>query len=313
MSRLRVIFMGSDLFSIPALLQVYKQAVLLAVVTQPDKPRGRGLKFGESEVKQTALKLGVKVFQPESLKSKEIFQALAELNPDLIVTAAYGKLVPPSILSLPPLGCINIHPSLLPKYRGASPIEQALLNGDSVTGISIFYMDAGWDTGEIIIRKPFPIEADDNSGILRFKLGEFGAEVLEEALDLIQRGEAPRLPQDNEQATYAPMIKKENAIIDWKRSAYELFNLVRAFTPKPGAYTIFRSKHLKILKTRILPEPQDAVAPGTIRQIMKNLGIVVQTGKSALLLLELLPEGRKAMSGAEFINGFNPKVGETMG
>jgi len=310
--RLRAIFLGTPEFAIPSLRALRDKVELLAVVTQPDRPQGRGRKVAPPPVAQVARELGVPVLQPVKLRDPAVVEALRALRPDVIVTVAYGKIIPPQILTLPPLGCINVHPSLLPKYRGASPIQAALANGERETGVTIMYQSEALDAGDIILQRRVPIAPDDTAQTLEARLAEEGAHALVEALVLIADGKVPRLPQDESQTTYAGKLTKESGRIDWTQSATALVNFIRAMDPWPSAYTWHRGKLLKICKGQAL-EGASASQPGVVTEARRGEGFVVATGQGSLLVTEVQPEGRRRMTADEYVRGTHLQVGERLG
>ncbi|HEX9533231.1 MAG TPA: methionyl-tRNA formyltransferase [bacterium] len=310
--RLRAIFLGTPEFAIPSLRALRDKVELLAVVTQPDRPQGRGRKVAPPPVAQVARELGVPVLQPVKLRDPAVVEALRALRPDVIVTVAYGKIIPPQILTLPPLGCINVHPSLLPKYRGASPIQAALANGERETGVTIMYQSEALDAGDIILQRRVPIAPDDTAQTLEARLAEEGAHALVEALVLIADGKVPRRPQDESQTTYAGKLTKESGRIDWTQSATALVNFIRAMDPWPSAYTWHRGKLLKICKGQAL-EGASASQPGVVTEARRGEGFVVATGQGSLLVTEVQPEGRRRMTADEYVRGTHLQVGERLG
>lgn len=310
--RLRAIFLGTPEFAIPSLYALRDKVELLAVVTQPDRPQGRGRKVTPPPVAQVARELGVPVLQPVKLRDPAVVEALRALRPNVIVTVAYGKIIPPQILMLPPLGCINVHPSLLPKYRGASPIQAALANGERETGVTIMYQSETLDAGDIILQRRVPIAPDDPAQTLEARLAEEGAHALVEALALIADGKAPRRPQDESQATYAGKLTKESGRIDWTQPATALVNFIRAMDPWPSAYTWHRGKLLKICKGQAL-EGAPAAQPGVVTEARRGEGFVVATGQGGLLVTEVQPEGRRRMTADEYVRGTHLQVGERLG
>lgn len=323
MSPLRIVFMGTPEFAVPSLQALLDAGFdVVGVFTQPDRPRGRGYKVTHSPVKQAALAAGLHVFQPLRLRDEEALAALRSLQPDVIVVVAFGQLLPPTVLQLPPLGCVNVHASLLPKYRGAAPIQAAIAAGETVTGVTTMYMDEGMDTGDIILQRKVPIEPADDAGTLHDKLSRAGAELLVETLRRIEAGDAPRWPQDDALATYAPKVEREHAAVDWRKPAEELFNHVRAYRPWPGAYTVHRGRMLKVLDVVPLQEetageraPRGAdggPAPGQVVAVT-NDGFVVQTGAGQLLVRRVQPPNAQAMSGRDYVNGYRLSVGERLG
>jgi len=262
-------------------------------------------------VKQRAQELGLLVIQPEKIKKNPEFQQqLTHLQPDAIVVVAYGRIIPPWMLALPRLGNINVHGSLLPKYRGAAPIQWAIANGETVTGVTTMRLDEGLDTGDMLLQRELAIAREDTAVSLSPKLAELGASLLVETLRGLESGAIHPIPQDNSQATLAPLLKKEDGVVDFRRTADEIYNRMRAFQPWPGTTTRFRGKGLKLISGRPIEDEQNA--PGELR-IRTDRLIVRCAGKSSLELLELQPEGKKAMSAREFINGYRPQEGERLG
>jgi len=307
---MRVVFFGTPEFAGPSLRALLEVAQVLAVVTQPDRPRGRGRLLAPPPVARLARERGIPVLQPPRLKSEEVVAQLRSLRPDLIVTAAYGKIIPKEILDLPPLGAVNVHPSLLPKYRGASPISSAILHGETTTGVTIMYQSMDLDAGDIILQRTIPIAADDTARTLEDKLAQLGAEALVEALGLIAEGRAPRIPQDHGRATYAGKLEKSHGRIDWSRPAGELVNVIRAMDPWPSAYTWHRGRLLKVWMAQALP---GRGMPGTVIEIRPGTGFVVATGAGALLVREVQPEDRRRMSADEYVRGTHLAAGEILG
>jgi methionyl-tRNA formyltransferase len=281
------------------------QFQIAAVVTQPDKPKGRDLKLQFSPVKILAQKLNLPILQPAKARDEKFISELRELKPDLIVVVAYGQILPQTILDLPKFGCVNVHTSLLPKYRGASPIQSAILNGETETGVTIMKMDAGLDTGEIISQGRIAILPEDNSQTLHDKLSQLGAELLVQTIPDFVGGKTQPQPQPKEGATYAAKIKKEDGQIDWSEPAEKILNRLRAFTPWPGAFTFWNGQLLKIWRVKVA---EKSGGVGEILSADKN-GIVVACGKNALRILELQREGGKRLTAEQFLAGHNLKVG----
>ncbi len=300
MPPLRVVFMGTPEFSVPSLAALADSENVTLAVTNPDRPAGRGQALAMPPVKAEAARRGISVFQPEKAKAPESVARIAAEKPDLIVVVAYGHILPPSILSIPGHGCINVHASLLPKYRGAAPINWAIARGETVTGVTIMKMDAGMDTGPMLHVRSIPIGEDDTAGTMFPKLAALGAEALAEALRKLHDGTLTEAPQDNALATYAPMLKKEHGLIDWGRPARELRNLVRGMTPWPSAYVVHGGKTLKILSAALAAD--GGGAPGEIAAVGKD-GIVVACGEGALRLEMVQPEGGKAMAAWAYAQG----------
>lgn len=300
---MRVIFAGTPEFAARSL-----QAVISAgypvplVLTQPDRPAGRGMKPTASPVKQLAAQHGLAVAQPPSLKDPAIQDQLRMLAPDVMVVAAYGLLLPAAVLSIPPLGCINVHASLLPRWRGAAPIQRALLAGDAETGVSIMQMDAGLDTGSVWAAAPLAISRDDTAGTLHDKLAVLGANLLLDTLPLIADGKSRPVPQDDGRATYAAKLAKREAVINWALDAEELGRAVRAYSPFPVASTSLTGEPLRIWRAE--PRPGEGGAPGEILDVLRD-GILVACGTGRLLLQEVQKAGGKRMGAASFVAG-NP-------
>ncbi len=314
---MRIVFMGTPDFAVPSLKALLAADFdVVGVFTQPDRPRGRGHKVTYSPVKEAALAAGLPVFQPRRLRDGDALETLRQLTPDAIVVVAFGQLLPPAVLALPPLGCINVHASLLPKYRGAAPIQAAIAAGETVTGVTTMYMDEGLDTGDMILRREVPIEPEDDAGTLHDKLAAVGAELLVETMRLVAAGEAPRIPQDDSLATYAPKIERTDGAIDWDKPAAVLFRHVRAFRPWPGAYTIHRGRILKVLDV-VVAEQDDQLrdvdaAAGEVVALAAD-GFIVQTGAGQLLVRRVQSPGSQAMSGRDYVNGYRLQAGERLG
>ncbi|ALS21557.1 methionyl-tRNA formyltransferase [Paenibacillus naphthalenovorans] len=314
---MRVIFMGTPEFAVPSLqtLLEYDGVEVVAVVTQPDRPVGRKRILTPTPVKAEAEKHGIPVLQPERLRSPESVDALSALQPELIVTAAYGQILPKSVLDLPRLGCINIHASLLPKYRGGAPIHYAVMNGDPVTGVTIMYMAEGLDTGDMISRIEVPIGDQDTTGTMFEKLSIAGAKLLKETLPDLLSGRVRAVPQNDEEAVYSPNISREQERIDWTKPALQIWNLVRALHPRPGAFTLWNGDVLKIW-TCAKPDAAESVPgstlPGTVLEAGER-GIAVATGQGVLRITELQPAGKKAMDAAAFARGGQLTPGTVLG
>ncbi len=311
MEELRLVFMGTPEFALPSLEALYhSRHKVEAVVTQPDRPRGRGQKLWPTPVKKKALELGLVVAQPESLKDEQFLEYLNRLNPDLIIAVAYGNIIPSEILEMPPEGCINLHPSLLPCYRGASPIQSALLNGESVTGVSVIYMAPELDAGDIIMQEEEEIRPRDCTGDLHDRLARKGAEIILRSVDAIARGEARPEPQDHRQASYTAPLEKSDEMIDWKAGAEDIFNQVRALSPVPGATAFYQGRRVKVKKAR-LPRQEANGEPGEIIGL-NDEGIEVATGNGTLVITRVQPEGKKEMNALDFWRGYRLNPGDTM-
>lgn len=318
---MRIVFMGTPDFAVPCLEALAGSGYdIAAVVTQPDKPVGRKQSVLKAPaVKEAAIRLGIaNILQPEKIRTSEFVDAISAIAPDVIVTAAYGKILPKSVLDIPKHGCINVHASLLPKYRGAAPIQWALINGDSKTGVTTILMDEGMDTGDILLMKEIGIPSDMNAQELFDCLRILGAEVLLETLEALRDGTLTRKPQDHSKAVYVPMMTREIGLIDWKKSAVEIHNLVRGTNPWPGAYTFYRGKRLKIWKTTVCQENDgflpnsgvDTVKPGMLLKCLKD-GLIVATGSGLLSITELQFDNCRRMCVIEC--GHNMDVGEVFG
>jgi methionyl-tRNA formyltransferase len=306
---MRIIFMGTPEFAVPSLKALIESGEeIVAVVTQPDKPKGRGLEVSSPPTKVLAEKYGIPVLQPQKIKTEEFFNELKKLDPNLICVAAYGKILPKNILDLPSYGCINVHASLLPKYRGAAPINWAIIRGEKVTGITTMKMDEGMDTGDMLLKKEVSIDDEDTGETLSEKLSHIGAELLIETIGLLKEGKLNPIPQDHSQATYASILKKEVGKIDWKKSAEEIRNLIRGTLPWPGAYTTVDNRVLKIYRAKI---SEGEGRPGEV--IKSGSGVLrIATGSGALDVLELQIEGGKRLQTEEFLRGRRIKEGTVL-
>lgn len=307
----RIIFFGTPSFGIPTLQQLLEgEDELVAIVTQPDRPKGRGQKIRPSEVKEFVQKRmgeNFTILQPESLNDENFQETLKALKPDIFIVVAYGQILPKTVLEIPKYGAINLHASLLPKYRGASPIAWAILNGDKVTGITTIQMDEGLDTGPILIQKEIEIKDDDTTETLQDRLAQIGSQIMIETIKRIKEGSLKPKSQDHSQASYAPLIKKEDGRIDWKKSAEEINRMVRAFNPWPGAFTHLNGKLLKIYRGCIRMKPS-LEEPGKIIWVGSDF-IEVQTGGGSFLIKELQFEGKKRMLTRDFLSGHHIPVG----
>ncbi len=309
---MKLIFMGTPEFAVPSLARLIQDGHnVAAVFTQPDKPAGRGKHLQAPPVKLFALEHGIAVHQPARIKTNEEVRASFEtIAPDACIVAAYGKILPEWLLGIPRLGCINVHASLLPKYRGAAPINWAIANGERETGVTIMQMDVGMDTGPMIAKRTLVIGEDEPAPELSTRLAELGAEALSTTLPLIERGEITPIPQDEREATYAPILKREDGLIDWRMSAREIANRVRAFQPWPGTYTQFRGARLTLWRAREAEVKSETAEPGTITSIDKS-GIIVACAHSTTLRVEeLQTEGKRKMSARDFVNGMRISAGE---
>ena len=297
-----IVFMGTPDFSVNALENIVKAGHdVVGVITQPDKPKGRGGKMQYTPVKEKALELGLDVYQPQRVKETEFIEKLKEMNPDAIVVIAFGQILPKAILDMPKYGCINVHASLLPKYRGAAPIQWSVIDGEKETGVTTMYMNEGLDTGDIIDKVVVPIDKKETGGSLFDKLAIEGGKLILKTLIELENGTAVRTPQDDSKSNYAGMINKQLGKIDFNKSANEIERLIRGLNPWPSAYTKMDGKTLKIWDADVDDSENDS-APGTITEVGKDF-IRVATGKGSLKILELQLEGKKRMKTRDFLNG----------
>lgn len=299
---MKIVFMGTPEFaeaSLQKLLETDHQIV--GVFTQPDKPKGRGYKLVAPPVKELALAYNIPVFQPQKMRDGTALEILQELQPDLIAVVAYGKILPKEILELPRYGCINVHGSLLPKYRGAGPIQWSVINGESVTGVTTMYMGEGLDTGDMILKKETPIGENETYGELHDRLKEIGAQALVETIELIEQGKAPREVQDDSLSSYAPMLDKQIARLDFTKDAQTLHNLIRGLSPWPVAHTTVDGKLLKVHRAVL------ADGKGQPGEVIDSKKFIVACKEGALELLEVQLEGGKRMKGEDFLRGRKPK------
>jgi methionyl-tRNA formyltransferase len=314
-SPLRLIYCGTPSFAVPPLEKLFAAGFLIdLVVTQPDRPRGRGLELTASPVKRSALALGLPIAQPDKIKNNEDFRGqLAALNPDAIVIVGYGRLIPQWMLDLPPLGNINLHASLLPKYRGAAPIQWAIARGETVTGVTTMRIDAGLDTGDILLQQELAISAEDTSETLSPELSAIGADLLVKTLRGLQENSIHPRPQDHAVATLAPILKKEDGQIDFSRPAASIIHRLRGFQPWPGAYTKFRGKTLHVWQTRVAEHSAvPTVPPGTLATAGDHL--FAGCGNNTVLeLIELQLEGKKRTTARDFLHGYRLQPGEKLG
>jgi methionyl-tRNA formyltransferase len=310
---LRVAFAGTPEFALPALATLASAShQLVGVLTQPDRPSGRGRRTSPGPVKLAAQSYGLPVAQPSSLRTEEGLAPLRAWRPEVLVVAAYGLILPPAVLELPRFGCINIHASLLPRWRGAAPIARAILAGDSQTGVTILKMDAGLDTGPILLQRPVPIDRSTTTGRLQETLGTVGAGALIEALEQIAHGTAQPRPQPAEGVAYAAKVEKAEAVIDWASSALDIERRVRAFDPWPVAETRWAGEPLRILAAHELANAPGAAAAGTIIAARRG-AIVVACGEGSLAITELQRAGRRRVSAAEFVNSGQISEGQRLG
>lgn len=307
----RVIFMGTPEFAVPCLSTLIETQQVVGVVTQPDKPAGRGNKLRPSPVKLAAEAAGIPVYQPRSLRKEEAAEPLREWRPDVIVVAAFGQILRSHVLYLPPKGSLNVHASLLPRWRGASPIQHAILAGDAITGVTLMQMDEGLDTGPMLVRETLDIDPRETAATLHDRLAALGADMLRRYLDDILVGRVAATPQREEGATYAPMIRKEAGALDWRQGVAALDRLVRAMTPWPGAFTRWDGDALRVLQAQPLPGVLRDTPPGYVARLGE--GITVRAADGALLLEEVQPPGKRPMPAVDFARGRPDFVGSVLG
>lgn len=305
---MKIIFMGTPAFAVPSLEILLKKHTVCAVVTQPDKPKGRGKKMAFSPVKEKALEYGIEVLQPQRVREKDFVQKLKQYEADAIVVVAFGQILPESILNLPKYGCINVHGSLLPKYRGAAPIQWAVMNGEKETGVTTMFMAKGLDSGDMLLKEAIEILPEDTYGTVHDKMSILGADLLEKTLSLLEQQKIIRTVQKEEESTYAPMITKETGHIDWSKNSDEIQNLIRGLDPAPNAYTIYEEEVLKIWKVQKIEQIYETASFGEIVEVTKK-GIIVKTADSALLICELQARGGKRMSCDAYMRGHEMKKG----
>jgi methionyl-tRNA formyltransferase len=306
---MRVLFFGTAEFAVASLERLLedRRFEVVAVVTQPDRLQGRGRRMVFSPVKQAALQVGLPVLQPQRVRSADFLEQARSLQPDVLALAAFGQIIPQSLLDLPPLGPINVHGSLLPAYRGAAPIQHALWNGETTTGVTTMWMEAALDTGDILLQREVPIEPDDTTGTLTPKLAEVGAQLLVETLVLLERGACPRIPQDHARATYAPAITPEDSRVRWEEPAERVRNRIRALSPRPGVFATFRGKRIKLWRAQV--EPQRTGEPGRVLAVTRD-GVTVGTGAAAVTLQEVQPESGRRMAASDWARGARVSVGD---
>lgn len=307
---MRILFMGTPEFAVPSLRALVGEHEVLGVVTQPDRRAGRGQRVVFSPVKEVALEYGLPVFQPEKVSDPQVMAELEALGADLFVVVAFGQKIPDRLLAAPTYGCVNVHSSLLPKYRGAAPINAAILHGDDVTGVTTMYLGSGWDDGDIILQAEEPILPRETAGTLHDRLMVKGAELLLETVRHIAQGSAPRIPQDHSKASYAFKLKKEAAQVDFGRTAQTLDRLVRAMNPWPVAWAQIRGETVRIWEAEPAEEGQKG-QPGEILSLSEQ-GLLVACGSGALFLQSMQRPGGKVLSGLDFANGLRLRVGEIL-
>lgn len=313
---MKILFMGTPdfaLFSLKSLVEYSKNSdiSICGVITQPDKPKGRGYALLPPPVKEYALSVGLDVYQPSTLKGEEFEQLLCELSPDLIIVVAYGKILPKNVIDYPKYGCINVHGSLLPEYRGAAPMQRAIIDGKEKTGITIMYMAEGLDTGDMLLTREILIDENDNFENIHDKLGILGAQMLQEIIPMLQNGTAVRIPQNDSLSTYAKKISKEDCLIDFSKSAKEIHDQIRGLSPIPLSFThLPNGKILKVISSKITDRSTVHANVGTVLSL--DDGIEIACGVGSISLTRILPEGKSRMAAADFIRGRSVSVGDIL-
>lgn len=305
----RAVFFGTPAIAIPALRALSEVTEVVGVVCQPDRPAGRGLELGEPPVKRAALELSLTVYQPERVKNGELAAWLREREPDIAVVLAYGRILPAGVLAAPRLGCVNLHASLLPKFRGAAPIQWAIIAGEKVTGISLMQMELGLDTGPVFTMHSIPIAPDETAGELTARIAELGGAVVRADIPKLLAGQLHATPQDDALASHAPPLDREHGRIDWKRPSEALHDFVRGLTPRPGAFTTVRGKQLRITRTGRISSP--SLEPGVVR--VERPRVLIGTADGALELLRGQVEGRRELDALALVNGRAIAHGDVLG
>ncbi|MEA3453474.1 MAG: methionyl-tRNA formyltransferase [Candidatus Caldatribacteriota bacterium] len=316
---LKIIFMGTADFGRPVLEKLAdSRENIITVITQPDRPQGRGRKILPTPIKKIALDKRLEIFQPENINDEESIKRIKEFSPDIILVVAYGQILSGYILNIPKIGCINIHGSLLPKYRGAAPINRAIINGEKETGITFMFMKEKVDAGEIIFQEKIDILADETCGEIYYKLSDLSARLFPKLLEKIKSGKIERIPQDNRLVTFARKMNKEDGKIDWSDKGEKVYNLIRGTIPYPGTFTYYKGRKLKITRARFLEDYQDksdtsSPKPGRVVKIEKD-SIFISTGdKGIIKILRLIPAGSKELTANQFVNGYKIKEGDVLG
>lgn len=306
---MKTVFMGTPDFSVPALERLHDEHEVLAVVTQPDKAKGRSGKLTACPVKEKALELGITVLQPEKARDETFIQSLRELEPEVILVIAYGQILPKEILELPRYGCVNVHASLLPRYRGAAPIQWAVINGDEVTGVTTMLMNEGLDTGDILLKKEVGVDEKETGGSLFEKLSSIGAELMLETLSGLEKGEIIPVPQNQAEATKVGLLRKSMGELDFGKSATEIERLIRGLDPWPGAFTFFKGKKISLWKAEVI---EGEGQPGVVKEAGRDY-IDIGCGSGILRVTELQAEGKKRMKTRDFLNGSKVEAGAVFG
>ncbi len=316
---LKIIFMGTADFGAPVLERLANSKEnKVMVITQPDRPQGRGRKISPTPIKKVALDKGLEVIQPENINDEQSIKRMKEFSPDIILVVAYGQILSNHILNIPEIGCINIHGSLLPKYRGAAPINRAIINGEKEAGITFMFMDEKIDAGDIIFQEKIDVSPEETYGELYYRLSALSAETLPKLLEKIKNGKVERISQDIKEVTFARKMNKEEGKIEWRDKGEKVYNLMRGTTPYPGAFTYYQGKKLKITRARFLGDYQNdtsAIAPnpGSVIKIEKDSILISTGGKGIIRILKLIPAGSKELTTEQFVNGYKIKIGDRLG
>jgi|SRR5665648_10762 len=316
---LKIIFMGTADFGAPVLERLANsEENKVMVITQPDRPQGRGRKILPTPIKKVALDKGLEVFQPENINDEQSIKRMKEFSPDIILVVAYGQILSSHILNIPEIGCINIHGSLLPKYRGAAPINRAVINGEKEAGITFMFMDEKIDAGDIIFQEKIDISPEETYGELYYRLSALSAETLPKLLEKIKSGKIERISQDIKEVTFARKMNKEEGKIEWRDKGEKVYNLMRGTTPYPGAFTYYQGKKLKITRARFLGDYQNetnAISPnpGSVIKVEKDSILISTGGKGIIRILKLIPAGSKELTAEQFVNGYKIKIGDRLG
>lgn len=303
---MKVIFMGTPEFAVPSLEILLKHHEVVAVVTQPDKPKGRGKKMTFSPVKQRAIEAGIEVLQPIKVRDAEFIEKLKTYDAELIAVTAFGQILPEEILNMPKYGCVNVHGSLLPKYRGAAPLQWSVINGEQQTGVTTMYMAKGMDTGDMLLKQSITILPNDTYGSIHDKLCVIGAELLLKTIEGLQKGTLERVAQNEKEASYAPMITKETGHIDWTKKSQEIICLIHGLDPAPTAYTVYNGEMLKIWQAENTEPTTGKI--GEVTAITKK-GFVVKTGDGSVLVTEVQAKGKKRMAADAYLRGHSMEIG----
>lgn len=316
---IKIIFIGTADFGGPVLEKLIdSKENTIRVITQPDRPQGRGRKILPTPIKKIALNRGIEIFQPENINDEEAIKKIKEFNPEVILVVAYGQILSKDILNIPKIGCINIHASLLPKYRGAAPVNRAIINGEKEIGITFMFMNEKVDAGEIIYQQKINILPDETYGELYYRLSNLSADIINTLLEKIKEGKMKRIPQEYKLVSYARKMTKQDGKITWSDKGEKIYNLIRGTTPYPGAFTYYKGKKLKITKTRFLSRYQNEVKvspsiPGCVVKIEKDSLLISTEDKGIIKILKVIPSGAKELSAQQFINGYKIKIGDVLG